>query len=196
MEAGAGHPAFYVFVLHELFPHKTGAMIFRHQHGDSEIEAEHVRVVPICERIERIAVAVLRPHLLAIRTVNMAQHADAILEQKWKRAARRAWNDAAVHGTKRTPFDRGAAPRGVAIDVIGCADAPEIFTVIGKAIAKGKAETFVGFSGFHGIVKIICVSVAFVAEVKPSVRILMGENGIVSGNVFDSLILDFWTRPG
>ena len=34
--------------------------------------------------------------------------------------------------------------------------------------------------GLHGVVKVVRVSVAFVAEVEPRVRILMRENGIVA----------------
>src|SRR5690242_10370490 len=179
MKAGARHSASYVFVLHELFPYKTGAMVFGHQHGDSEVEAKDVSVVPVRQRIESISEAVLRPNLFAIRPADMTQHSDAILEEKWKRAPGRAGNDTAVHRTERAAIDRGATPRGVPFHVIRSADAPKIFAVIGKTIAERKTEKFVGFSGLDGIVKIVRVSVAFVAEVEPCVRILVRENRIV-----------------
>src|SRR5579859_6807809 len=70
-KTGAGHSAFYIFVLHELLPNKTGAMIFGHQHGDSQIEAEHIGIVPIRQRIEGVAETVLRPHLFTIGTADM-----------------------------------------------------------------------------------------------------------------------------
>ena len=80
METCSGHSAFHIFVLHELFPHKTGAMILGHQHSDPEIDAEHVGVIPVRERIESIAETVLGPHLFAIRAADTAQHADAIVK--------------------------------------------------------------------------------------------------------------------
>src|SRR5205823_11814618 len=123
MEAGAGHSAFHVFVLHKLFPHKAGAMIFRHQHGDSQVDAEDIRVVPIYERIESVAEAVLGPHLFAVRAAEMAQHADAIVEEKRKGAARGARDDSAIYRANRAASRIRAAPRGVAFYVVGGADA-------------------------------------------------------------------------
>src|SRR5437016_978588 len=133
MKAGAGHSAFYVFVLHELLPHEAAAMIFRHQHGDAEVEAEHVAVVPVRKRIERIAETVLRPNFFAIRPAKIAQHADAVVEEKRERTARGAGNDAAIDRTNRAALRVRAAPRRVPLSVIGRADAPKISAVVGKA---------------------------------------------------------------
>src|SRR5215831_4104256 len=102
----------------------------------------------------------------------MTQHSDAIVKEKWERASGRTGNNTAV--------DRWAAPRGVALHVIRSADAPKIFAVIKEVIAERKAEKLVRFRRFDGIFKIICISVALVAEVKPRMRILMGENGVIS----------------
>jgi len=33
-------------ILHERIPYKTGAMILCHQHGDTEVNSQHVRVIP------------------------------------------------------------------------------------------------------------------------------------------------------
>src|SRR5579859_4892480 len=162
-KTGAGHSAFYIFVLHELVPHETRTIVFSHQHGDSQVEAEHIGIVPIRQGIEGVAETVLRPHLFAIRAANMTQHADAILKEKRQGAAGRARNYTAVHRTKRAAIHRGTAPRGVALDVIRRADAPKIFAVIGKPIAERKAEKLMRFSGFDRIFKIVGVSVAFVA---------------------------------
>src|SRR5262249_61881099 len=49
---------------------------------------------------------------------------------------------------------------------------------------------------FDGILEIIRECIMFLPEVKPSMRILMRENGIVAGNKFQTLILDGWACPG
>ena len=120
MKAGAGHSALYVFILHELLPDKTRAMILGHEHGDSQVEAEHVRVVPVYERIEGVAIAVLGPHFAAILAAYVAQHANAVVEKKRKRATGGAWNDAAINGTKCAAIRGRASPCGVALHVIRC----------------------------------------------------------------------------
>ena len=171
-------------------------MIFGHQHRYAEIDAEDVAVVPIRQRIESVAEAVLRPNLFAVRPAEIAQHADRIVEEKPERAACRARNDAAIHRPNRATLRVRAAPRRVAFHIIRCADAPKIFTVIGKAVAQRETEKFVRLRGFHGIIKVTRVGVTLVAEIKPRVRILMREDGIVSRNIFDSLIRDFWAGPG
>src|SRR5207237_9285532 len=150
-------------------------MIFRHQHGDAKIEAKDVRVVPICERVESVAEAVLGPHLFAVRAAEMAQHADAIVEEKRKGAAGGARDDSAIYRANRAASRIRAAPRGVAFYVVGGADAPKMFDVIRKLIVQGKTKKFVGLGGFHGILKIIGVGIAFVAVLKPGMRISVGE---------------------
>ena len=87
LEASKRHGLLRFGILHKLFPDEAGAMVFRHQHGDSQIEAEHIWVVPVGQWIERVAEAVLRPHLFAIGAADMSQHADAIVKEKRKRTA-------------------------------------------------------------------------------------------------------------
>ena len=136
MKPGADHASFDVFIFHELFPHKTGTMIFGHEHGDAQIDAKHIGVIPVHERIERVAEPVFRAHLFAVGPADMTQHADAILKEKRERAARGARNDAAIDRANRTSLSIRAAPCRIALNIIGCADAPEILAVIGKAIAE------------------------------------------------------------
>src|SRR5271169_4824251 len=47
--------------LHERLPYKSGPQILRHQHGYPRINADHIRVVPVFERVEGIDKAVLGP---------------------------------------------------------------------------------------------------------------------------------------
>lgn len=53
-------------MLHESPLDENAAMIFRHQHGDAEINAEHVAVIPVRQRIAGVAEAALRAHLFAM----------------------------------------------------------------------------------------------------------------------------------
>ena len=139
-------------------------MIFRHQHGNSEIDAQDIGVIPVRQRIEGVAETVLRPHFLAIRPAEIAQHADALIKEKRKRASCRARHDAAINRPNRAALGVRAAPGRVPFHVIRRADAPKIFAVIGKAIVKRKAKQFVRLRRFDGIFKIVCVRVALVAE--------------------------------
>src|SRR5438105_1551292 len=119
-------------------------MIFRHQHGDAKIEAKDVRVVPICERVESVAEAVLGPHLFAVRAAEMAQDADAIVEEKRKGAARSARDDSAIYRANRAASRIRAAPRGVAFNVVGRADAPKILAVMRRRIEESTSRNLVG----------------------------------------------------
>lgn len=46
-KSGSLHSTLNFFVLHKRLPHKTGALILGHQHGDSEVDPKHIRVIPI-----------------------------------------------------------------------------------------------------------------------------------------------------
>jgi len=46
-KSGALHAAAGFLIFHELLPNEAGTVIFRHEHGDAEVDAENVRVVPI-----------------------------------------------------------------------------------------------------------------------------------------------------
>ena len=61
-------PALRFRILHERVPHETGARIFRHHHGDARVDAHHVGVVPVRQRIERIHESVSRPARLPVRS--------------------------------------------------------------------------------------------------------------------------------
>src|SRR5438477_10938339 len=182
-------------ILHEGIPNETAAVVFRHQHGDAQINAQHVRVIPSCERIESIDEAVLLPHLIPVRTTEISQNSHGIVEEKQKRAAGRARHDASIDRPKRPTLSRRPAPRRVALHVIGSADSPKVFAVVGETVAQREAKKFVGLGCLHGILKIIRVGVALVAKIEPRMRILMRKNWIVAGNVFYSLIFDFRARP-
>ena len=61
MESGSFHSTLRFRGLHECFPYKTGAQIFRHQQDDSSINSDHIGVIPVLQRIERVHEAVLGP---------------------------------------------------------------------------------------------------------------------------------------
>src|SRR5438309_606761 len=103
----------------------------------------------------------------------MAQHLDAIVEEKRKRAARRARHDASIDRPKRPTLSRRPAPRRVALHVIGSADSPKVLAVVGKTVAQREAKKFVGPGCLHGILKILRVGVALIPKIEPRMRILM-----------------------
>src|SRR5260370_15296411 len=116
------HRGLYFGVLHEHVPDKLRAVVFRHQHGDAEIDAQHVCVIPCCEWIERVYKAVFLPDLAGVPATKISQHSHAVLGQKWQRTACRTRDDASIN----RPLCWRTAPRGVAFDVIGSADSPKI----------------------------------------------------------------------
>src|SRR5437667_11090146 len=194
-------------IFHEGVPNEAAAMIFRHQHGDAKVDAQHVRDIPAAKWIESIDETVLLPHAFPVRPAKMAQHADAIdetvllphafpvrpakmaqhadaiVEEKRKRASGRAWHDASIDRPKRPALNRRTAPRGIALYVIRSTDSPKILAVVGETVAQRQTKEFVRFGCLHGIFKIIRIGVALVPEIKPGLRILMRENRIVAGNV-------------
>src|SRR5258708_22105978 len=152
-------------VLHEHVPDELRALVLRHQHGDAEIDAKRIRVIPSCKWIESVYKAIFLPDLASVPAAEISQDSHAVVEQKWQRATCRARDDASIDG----PLRWRAAPRGVAFDVIGSADSPEILAIVRKTVAQGQAKKFVSFGGLHGILKIIRVGIALVPEVKPGV---------------------------
>src|SRR5260370_32516303 len=185
------HRSLYFGILHEGVPDESRAVVLRHQHGDAEIDAQHICVIPSCERIESVYKAVFLPGPIPLPATEISQHSHAIVEEKRKRATCRARDDASIDG----PLRRRPAPRGIALDGIGNADSPEVVAVVRKTVAQGQAEQFVRLRGLHGILKIIRVSVTLVPEIKPRVRILMRENRVVARDVFDPLVFYLRTRP-
>src|SRR5439155_14957281 len=153
-------------IFHEGVPNEAAAMIFRHQHGDAKVDAQHVRVIPAAKWIESIDETVLLPHAFPVRPAKMAQHADAIVEEKRKRASGRAWHDASIDRPKRPALNRRTAPRGIALYVVRSTDSPKIPAGLGEADAQREAERFVDFGGVQEVLKIIGIAIALVTESK------------------------------
>ena len=82
MEACTLHPALGFLVLHKRIPHEAAAVIFRHQHGDAEIDAQYVRVVPRRQRIEGVYKTVFLPHLIPVLATELSQDSYAIVEEE------------------------------------------------------------------------------------------------------------------
>ena len=83
METGPFHGALSLGVPHERIPHKTGSRIFRHNHGDSGIDSDHIAVVPILQRVESINESVAAPGSRAILVLDRSQYARG-LRQEWQ----------------------------------------------------------------------------------------------------------------
>src|SRR5713226_3327262 len=132
-------------ILHEGVPDESRAVVLRHQHGDAEIDAQHVCVIPSCEWIESVHKAVFLPDLASVPATEISQHSHAIVEEKRKRATCRARDDAPID----RPLRRRAAPCRVAFHVVGSADSPEVFAIVRKTVSQRQAKKFVSFSGLH-----------------------------------------------
>src|SRR5580704_547621 len=106
-------------ILHKRLPHQTGPVILRHDHRDTQVNPQHILVVPAVKRIEGIDKTISPPGFFLVPAADIAKDAHAILIEKRKRAARGARHDAPVEGALR----RRAAPSRVAFLVVGGADA-------------------------------------------------------------------------
>src|SRR6266436_4437044 len=60
------HRGLYFGVLHEHVPDELRAVVLRHQHGDAEVDAQHICVIPSCEWIESVYKAVFLPDLASV----------------------------------------------------------------------------------------------------------------------------------
>src|SRR5260370_37035525 len=91
-EASALKATLALRISHKRVPHKTGAQIFGHQHGDSRIEANHIRVVPLFQGIERIDRSIAAPGLGPVLVPDVFENPQGRLGQKWERTSTGARN--------------------------------------------------------------------------------------------------------
>src|SRR5882762_4889052 len=132
LKAGQLHRFLRFGILHEGVPNEAASVVFRHQHGNAEIDAQHVRVIPGRQGIEGVDEAVFLPHLIPVRPTESSQNPRAIIEEKRKGATCRARHDAPIDRSLR----RWTTPRRVALHVIRSADSPKVLAVVGKAVAQ------------------------------------------------------------
>ncbi len=171
----------------EGFPDEAGAEIFCHEDADAEVDAEDVGIVPVGLGVEGVAEAVAALGLVAVVGFEGALDAEAGFGEEGKRAGGGVGNDGAVDGAEAVAVGVGATPGGVAVDVVGGADAP----VVGRVgLAEGEAEGFVGAGGGDGVGEVVGVAVALVAEVEPGVAVLVGEDGVVAADVGEAVVGD------
>ena len=124
-------------------------------------------------------------------SADRAQHTYAIVEKEGQRSPGRAWDDTAVN----RPLRRRPTPRGVSANVVRRGDSPQVLAVAGELVVKRKAEQLVRLGGLHRILEVIRVSVSFIAEVIPRLRVLMRKQRIIARDVVDTLIGDFRPCP-
>lgn len=74
-KAGELHAAPRFGILHEGIPNKPGPQIFRHQHGDSRIDADDVGVESFIKGVERVDEAIFAPGLISIEDSDVAKDA-------------------------------------------------------------------------------------------------------------------------
>src|SRR5260370_4240958 len=80
------HRGLYFGVLHEHLPDELRALVLRHQHGDAEIDAKRIRVIPSCEWIESVYKTIFPPDLIPVPATKISQDAHAFVEEKRTRA--------------------------------------------------------------------------------------------------------------
>src|SRR5260370_31169396 len=129
------HRGLYFGVLHERVPDELRAVVFRHQYGDAEIDAQHICVIPSCKWIESVYKAVFLPDIASVPATEISQDSHAVFEQKWQRTACRARHDASLDG----PLRRAPAPRAVVVDAFGSSDSPASISPFGKTAPQGQA---------------------------------------------------------
>ena len=82
MKAGSLHGAPRVGVLHEDIPDQTGAEILCHQHGDAEVDAENIGVIPVGCGMKCVHKAIPSPRMLAPLSAHREQHFDTFHGQE------------------------------------------------------------------------------------------------------------------
>ena len=134
------------------------------------IDANHVAVIPVLERIERIDKSITAPGLGRNDLLCCGARASPAGAEKAANPRRRS--EPRFH---QLAPSSAATPDHVALLRIRSGDAPEIVAVIGKLLAQFQAESSMDISGDHRVLKIIGVLVALSAEIKPRLRILVDE---------------------
>ena len=82
VKSGSIHAAPHLGILHKGFPDKPGTQILRHQHGDSSIDPDHVVVVPVCERVERVYESIIAPSAGPVACPDSSKNAHYTLGQE------------------------------------------------------------------------------------------------------------------
>src|SRR5215469_13092316 len=108
LEAGSLHSNLRFWVLHKYLPDVAGAGILSHQHGDSKVNSNYVRVIPIGQRIEGVDKTINRP-CPGIACANRPQHPNRFFRKKRQGASCGRWSNSSVDRSD----GRGAAPDDV-----------------------------------------------------------------------------------
>src|SRR5438270_11946109 len=108
-EPGFLHSPLRFGILHKDFPDIAAARIFGHDHGDAGINTDHVGVVPVFQRVERIYKSVAAPRLWIMGT-NISQHTYGFAGYEWQGPSGCMRSNRAIDGT----YGRWSAPNQIA----------------------------------------------------------------------------------
>ena len=139
MEAGLLHGERDFRVAGEGVPDEAGAEVFGLDDADAEVDAEDVGVVPVGLRVEGVAEAVATVGLVAVVGFEGALDTEAGFGEEGEGAGGRIGNYRSVDGAEAFAVGVGATPGGVAVDVVGGAEAPVVGGV-GLAEERQKAS--------------------------------------------------------
>src|SRR5262249_29792101 len=135
-KAGPPEAALRFRISHECAPHEPGAQILSHEHGNSGINRNHIRVVPLLQRIKRIYEPVAAPGQGSVAVLNILENTQCSLRQERQRASRGAGNHGPINGSDL----RRTAPDHVSILRVRCGYTPEVVAIVGELFGKLEAE--------------------------------------------------------
>src|ERR1700722_825916 len=185
LEAGLGHTALCLRILHERLPHETGARILGHEHCDAGVDAHNVLVIPVIQRVEGIDKAVAAPGLRIMRA-DVLQHPNGGDRQKRQRTSRCRGN----HRSVNRAHGRWSAPDHVPLVRVRGRNPPQIVAVIGKRLAQFNAKAAVYIRRNRGIREVVGKLVPLAPEVEPRLRVLVYKQRRKRTDVLLAVILE------
>lgn len=102
-------------VLHVVLPYKFSTIIFCHQHSNTDINPNYVRIGPVRHWVKCIHKSVVSPCLGGMIFSQIVQHSKGFIRQEWYGTRSSTRNDASIN----LALDRGASPCFIAVRSIG-----------------------------------------------------------------------------
>src|SRR3974390_1182071 len=84
-KTGAPEAALYFGGAHEGVPDEAAAQIFCHDHRDAGIDADHVCVVPVRQRIKSVHESIRCPCLGAVLFADGSKYSQRRVREEWQR---------------------------------------------------------------------------------------------------------------
>lgn len=173
---------------HDRAPHERATQVLGREQRDAGADAHHVRAGPAVGRVEGVDETVAPVDTRAEARPLRTQGRQRDLGCKHQRPSHGRGHDAAVECW----MCRWAAPGHVATRAVRCAQAPHVLRPARKARGLIEAEAALGVGGGQRVREVVHVRGALLAappEVDEGVRVLMDEQGTVTGQVAPAAVL-------